>query len=157
MNGLAVFDLDGTLVDSASHCAGIVNAMLDARGAQARVTPEDARRHISAGAEILIAALLGGALIAIEPDLAEFRQRYASMPTPTTCLFPGVREGLAVLRQAGAGLAICSNKPQALCDKVLSDLGLADQFLAVVGGRRGAPSKPDPAHLRAAITLAGGR
>ncbi len=156
MIGLAVLDLDGTLVDSAAHCAAIANAMLADRSADRRVTDQEARRHISAGAETLIAALLGEALVGVEADLAEFRRRYAEVRTPAACLYPGVRDGLAALRSADVGLALCSNKPQALCEKVLSDLGLAEAFRAVVGARAGLPPKPDPAALRAAITEAGG-
>jgi phosphoglycolate phosphatase len=75
-------------------------------------------------------------------DLVEFRQRYAGSLTPESSLFAGVREGLRELESWGYALAICSNKPQNLCDKVLDDLGLAGLFDAVVGSRPGLRPKP---------------
>jgi len=156
MIGLAVLDLDGTLVDSAAHCAAIVNVMLADRGSAARVTGNDARRLISGGASGLVAGLLGRDMCDPDRDLVEFRQRYADMPTPAASLFEGVAEGLASLYHAGVRLAVCSNKPQGLCEKVLSDLGLDRYFAAVVGSTPAAPSKPDPSHLVRTLVEAGG-
>jgi len=152
----AVFDLDGTLVDSASVCAGILNEMLVERGSDLRVSEAQARRHVSAGGEAMVAALLNGACGSATAAIGEFRARYAIRPTPLSSLFPGVRAGLERLRSQGIGLAIHSNKPGPLCQKVLEDLALAHLFAAVVGSGPGLPVKPDPAGFDLALARAGG-
>jgi phosphoglycolate phosphatase len=156
VRSLAVFDLDGTLLDSVSLCTDILNAMLDDRGSARRVSCDEARPHVTAGGRAMVAALLGAACGDADAAVAEFRARYASMPTPPDSLFPGVREGLAALRAAGTDLAIWSNKPQALCDKVVADLALAGLFAAVVGTSAHVPLKPDPIGFDRALALAGG-
>jgi phosphoglycolate phosphatase len=156
MSGRAVFDLDGTLLDSVPLCAEILNAMLADRGAEALVTHEQTRRYASGGGEAMVTALLGDRLGDADRAIGEFRARYAAQPTAPSSLFAGVLEGLARLRSQGVALAICSNKPQGLCEKVLSDLGMAELFSTVVGARPGLAPKPDPAGLFLALEMAGG-
>ncbi len=153
---LVVFDLDGTLVDSVFVCARLVNEMLVQRRMAAEVTVAQVRRWISVGGVRMIRELLGAACVDPELDLREFRGRYRELPTPHESLFPGVRAGLLALREAGHRLAICSSKPQALCDKVLSELQLAGLFEAVVGGDGAPAQKPDPAHLDFTLGQLGG-
>jgi phosphoglycolate phosphatase len=139
-----IFDLDGTLVDSAPHISRLINDMLAERGVARRVAPEEARHYLTQGGHELVTALLaddGGDAV---EDVADFRRRYVGCATPVDCLFAGVVEGIARLGDLGVRLAICSNKPQALCDKIVGDLGLADCFDAVVGSRAGVPLKPAP-------------
>lgn len=155
-SALAVFDLDGTLVDSAGVFADVVNRMLADRGAAARVTVEAARRAVTLGGRGMLASLLDGESRDPDADLEEFRARYAAIPTPPSSLYPGVSEGLAALAATGVRMAICSNKPQRLCEKVLGDLGLADCFDSIVGSSPGLPAKPDPALFDRARALAGG-
>jgi phosphoglycolate phosphatase len=137
-----IFDLDGTLVDSVQICTEILNDMLRDRGSDTILSNSDTRRYISLGGAPMVEALLGQVCRNPEKDIIEFRNRYATLPTPINCVFPGVREGLAELRKQGFTLSICSNKPQALCDKVLGELRLGDMFHTIVGGRPGALSKP---------------
>lgn len=148
-----IFDLDGTLVDSAPLCAGIVNAMLSERGSARRVTAEAARACLTRGGNQTVAALLAGECGEVEAELADFRARYMAMPTPAESLYPGVRDGLERLAAQGARLAICSNKPQALCDKIVADLDLGEIIAAVVGSRPGLALKPAPDLV--AVTLDG--
>jgi phosphoglycolate phosphatase len=137
-----IFDLDGTLVDSVQICTDILNDMHLDRGSDTILTNSDTRRYISLGGAPMVEALLGPACVDPEKDIIEFRKRYATLSTPANCVFPGVREGLAELRKQGFTLSICSNKPQALCDKVLGELRLGDVFHTVVGGRPGLLPKP---------------
>lgn len=139
-----IIDLDGTLVDSAPLIAGIVNQMLADRGTDRRVTASDARAYLTQGGAQLVAALLGPDLSDLDTDLADFRTRYGASETPVDCLFPGVREGLAALSDLGVQMAICSNKPQPLCDKIVADLDLGRHFEAVVGSSDNLPLKPAP-------------
>jgi phosphoglycolate phosphatase len=156
VRGCVVFDLDGTLVDTARLCADLANAMLAARGAARRVTASQAAPHMIAGGLAAVAALLGPHGGEAEADLAEFRARYAATPTPPDSLYPGARAALQTLAAKGFALAIWSNKSQALCDKTIAELGLGALFAAVVGTGPGAPLKPDPAGFDLALGRAGG-
>jgi phosphoglycolate phosphatase len=154
MNGHAVFDLDGALIDSVPLFTTILNAMLADRGHSRRVDDAAVRPHASAGGRAMASALLSGA--DVDRDLAEFRERYAALPTPQDCLYPGVRDGLAQLKTAGIRLALWSSKTQPLCDKVMSELGLTPLFDAIVGTSAEVPLKPDPTGLVLALSRAGG-
>ena len=119
-----IFDLDGTLVDSAPHIAAILS---DVAGLP--IQASEARQYLTQSGEQLVSALLGDDNL--DQNLSEFRRLYLSLPTPN-CLYPGVREGLDRLASSGRTMALCSNKPQILCEKVVADLGL-DYFASVLG------------------------
>lgn len=146
-----IFDLDGTLIDSAAHCATIINQMLADRQSERRLTRGEASAHMSRGGAELITGLLGGEGADPAADLAEFRARYAFHETPADCLFPAVRPGLAALAEAGFSLGICSNKPQHLCEKIVVELGLIGVFGSIVGTIERRPHKPDRAMLDASL------
>jgi phosphoglycolate phosphatase len=154
---LAVFDLDGTLVDSAEHCARLMNDMLGERGGALRLTGAQTRRHMAAGGARMIEALFGEACGDPDLEIADFRARYRQVPMDDACLYPFVREGLALLAAWGARLSVCSNKPQDLCEKTLADVGLLDRFDSVVGSAPPAQLKPHPALFRMAFERAGAR
>jgi phosphoglycolate phosphatase len=156
MIGHAVFDLDGTLVDSAAVCTSIMNHMLVDRGSRRRLTCADARPYMSIGGPEMIAALFGDDCGDPVAEIREFRDRYATLPTPMDSLYRGVVTGLARLRHAGVVLSICSNKPQNLCEKVLEDLGIGHCFSAIVGSSESMPKKPHPAMFEAAMARSGG-
>ncbi|WP_176399773.1 HAD family hydrolase [Novosphingobium sp. B 225] len=143
MSKAIIFDLDGTLVDSCAICITILEGMLRDRGVSLSIDPDVARPLMSRGGELMVATLLGDHCGNPAQELAEFRARYTQIMTPDSSLFDGVFDGLAKLRDCGFTMAICSNKPQALCEKVLADTGLADHFSVVVGGM--APLNPKPA------------
>lgn len=151
-----VFDLDGTLIDSVGLCTEIMNQMLSERGAGRVLSLAEARPHITLGGLKMIEALFEEDGAAADRSLAEFRSRYANLPTPDSSLFPEVRDGLKQLTQEGLRLSVCSNKPQTLCDKVVADLGLGALFAAVVGSDPALPLKPDPALLDRTLALVGG-
>ncbi|MFT4026842.1 MAG: HAD-IA family hydrolase [Novosphingobium sp.] len=144
-----IFDLDGTLVDSCGVCVSILSTMIAERGVGHDIDLVGARQHMSRGGRDMVAALLGPACVDPDADLADFRGRYAAHLTPADSLYPGVAECLAQLHAMGLELAICSNKPQALCEKVLQDTGLAPYFRVVVGGQSGLRPKPAPDLLAA--------
>lgn len=146
-----IFDLDGTLIHSAVLCADIANEMLAKYGSERRVTIADAVPFMATGGASLVAGLLGPDCSDVEQSLAEFRDLYASRRTPADSLFEGVREGLQQLRDHGLTLALCSNKPQHLCEKVLQELELAPMFSVVVGSTSRRRHKPDPEMLLAAM------
>ena len=153
MKRAIIFDLDGTLVDSCAVCITILEGMLQSRGVARSIDPFEARPLMSWGGERMVAALLGDDCGNASDELIEFRARYNKVETPVTSLFDGVAPGLEALRNAGFALAICSNKPQQLCDKVLGDTGLAGHFDVVVGTMANLKPKPAPDLLHK--TLAG--
>jgi phosphoglycolate phosphatase len=150
-----VFDLDGTLVDSAGAIAAIINDMRAERG-QPRLTLDEVRPYVTFGGAAMAEALLAGAWGDTSAALATFRKRYGAAPTPEDSVYPGAREVLAALGEAGFGLAVFSNKTQGLCEKVLGELGLAKLFAAIVGTSPETPHKPDPTGYFQAIGRAGG-
>jgi phosphoglycolate phosphatase len=156
MIGHAVFDLDGTLVDSVPVMTDILNAMLAERGAPRRLSREEVAPHATAGGLAMVEALLGELWGEPVQALAAFRARYAARPTPPDSLYPGVRDMLASLTDRGVGLALFSNKSRRLCEKVLGELDIASRFSAIVGTSPDVPLKPDPAGLDLALARAGG-
>lgn len=146
-----IFDLDGTLVDSCPTCIDILGEMLLERGSDHVIEPEGARYYMSRGGSEMVKALLGPACGDPELEIAEFRARYAVRPTSADALFPGVTENLVALRDAGFSLAICSNKPQNLCEKVLADTGLAPLFTAVIGRQASMRPKPELDQVHAVL------
>jgi phosphoglycolate phosphatase len=152
----AVFDLDGTLIDSAPTITGILNAMLADRGLAGNLSCATVRPFVTAGGRAMIEGLVGDVWDDAEAALADFRARYAAAVTPRESLYPGAEAAIAELSRRGLVLAVFSNKPQHLCEKVLGDVGIADRFASIVGSGPGVPHKPDPTGLRLALARSGG-
>ena len=155
-----VFDLDGTLIDSAPDLAGALNAVLVAQGL-APLAVESVRAMVGDGAVKMIERGLAAAGGSIDDGLTEslresFLVHYRAHMTERTRPFPGVVEALETLRDAGTALAVCTNKRMDFTVPILETLDLARFFGAVIGGDSLAVGKPDPAPLRAAIERAGG-
>ena len=155
-----VFDLDGTLVDSAPDLAEALNRVLDENGLPT-VAPDAVRHMVGEGAARMIArgfAAAGRAVGDEPPD--RLRQRflahYADCLADSTRPFPGAVAALETLAAAGRRLAVCTNKSEATSRALLDRLDLSRFFSAVVGGDSLAAHKPDPRHLVAAILRAGG-
>src|SRR5215472_1307398 len=146
---LLIFDLDGTLVDSAPDLRAALNEMLRERG-RAPLSPGQVRRMIGDGAPALVARALAESGAAVSTDraaLPRFLELYQANSTRFTRPYPGVPETLAALRRTGYRTAICTNKPQRAAIGVLQGLDLRALFDAVAGGDRFAVRKPDPGHL----------
>lgn len=146
MRHAAIFDLDGTLIDSAPAIARALDAVRASRGLPA-IDPQRVRRWISLGAAALVGHALGLTEGAGSADVAAFRTAYAASPGGADDLYPGIANALAELRRAGVILGICTNKPQALSELVLDASGIAVHFAAVIGGDAVARPKPDGTHL----------
>jgi phosphoglycolate phosphatase len=150
---LMIFDLDGTLIDSAADLAASVNAMLADFGCQPLPLAE-IRRMIGDGVAMLVArALAARGCEAAEPAAASriFMHHYESAATSRTTAFPGVRAALEALRAAAIPLAVCTNKPERLTQDILRSLGLAGYFARVIGGDSLPFRKPDPRVLHALL------
>jgi phosphoglycolate phosphatase len=150
-----VFDLDGTLVDSADVCARLFNGMLADKNCQRRVTAARIQATLSIGGIPMIRTVLEDACTDANADLAEFRRRYAEMRTPDESLYPGIRSLLEKLRQSGYRLGLCTKKPERLAHKVLRELQLDTMFQAVSCGDSTEHPKPDARHLTVVLTALG--
>ncbi|MCE2563047.1 phosphoglycolate phosphatase [Komagataeibacter sp. FNDCF1] len=157
---LAVFDMDGTLIDSLPDLAACASRLL-VHYSLPPITPDLVRPMIGDGVAVLVRRLLahaGPAAAAIDP--AEATTRYMADYTPhSTDLsrpFPGTETMLAGLRADGWRMAVCTNKPVAAARHILRVLDLEKWFVAVGGGDSFDTRKPDPRHLLDTIALAGG-
>lgn len=147
-----LFDLDGTLVDSALGIAAALSRVSAERGGGA-VDVALVRTLVSEGAQVLVTTALGE--LAGEPaaDLAAFRAMLRGIPADPAMIYPGVLHALEVLRDEGFPCAIVTNKPEALARQLLDELHLSRFFGAVVGGDTLPVCKPDPAPLLHAVDL----
>lgn len=157
---LAVFDLDGTLVDTAPDLIDTCNAVL-ARHDVAPVLAAVLRPHIGLGARRMIEVTLAEAGRTMTPDevgavhsdyLAHYAARLARLSRP----YPEMLACLDALERDGVALAVCTNKREWLARDLLGRLGLAHRFRAVAGADTFAAMKPDPRHLLLTIGAAGG-
>ena len=151
VRGTVIFDLDGTLVDSAPDLADTLDTVLVEQGL-APAGLEGTRALIGHG----IAALVRGALVQrrCEPGEAEFSailerflHIYGGQLSAKTQAYPGVGQALAALRRAGWRLVVCTNKREDFSRRILEDLGLLPEFDVIAGPDTFGVAKPDPAHL----------
>ena len=153
-----VFDLDGTLIDSAPDIRAIANAVLKGVGADP-ITLEQTRSFIGNGAATFVARMIaeqGVAADAAQQDrmLAEFKDRY-NTAVENSALYPGVAAVLDQLRADGHILGLCTNKPLKPARFVLDHFGILDHFDAVLGGDSLPVNKPDPAPLLRTFEMLG--
>ncbi len=151
-----VFDLDGTLVDSAPDLRAALNRLLDHAGRPA-VSLAAVKTMVGDGVPKLVErafAATGGVPPAAE--LAAFIDRftadYERNASQLTRPYPGAMDALARLHAAGLPLGLCTNKPQVATEALLTDLDLLRFFTSVVGGDA-VPGvrKPDPRHVMAVL------
>ena len=156
-----VFDLDGTLVDTAPDLHAHLNALLAELGRPGLALAE-IRPLIGDGARALLQRGLAasGGLPAgadLEALFLEFVTRYTAQPVRFGAVYEDVAAVLDALQAEGARLGVCTNKPQVPSERVLAALGLERYFPVVIGGDRLAVRKPDPGHLRAVLERLGAR
>jgi phosphoglycolate phosphatase len=153
---LVVFDLDGTLIDSAGDLASSVNATLQRLSPGTPAVPiETVRRFVGDGAAMLVARTLAAVGMNVPKDVAlpVFLECYRARLLDTTVLYPGVREALDAL--GDRTLAVLTNKPGDMSRRILEGLGVADRFALIRGAGDVPAKKPDPAGLRMLIEEAG--
>lgn len=158
---IAVFDLDGTLADTAPDLVAALNAVLAEEGLPS-LPFEKARDLIGAGARSLILRGFNEAgYSAVDDARLErmfrfFIDFYSRNLLRETKLFPGVPEALDRFREEGWVLAVCTNKFEDQSLRLLELLGIADRFAAICGRDTFPYFKPDPRHLTLTIERAGG-
>ena len=146
-----IFDLDGTLVDSAPDVCASVNRVLEADGRRP-LTLVETKDMIGWGGWVLVEKALAatgdpGSEDEIDDTLRAFLKSYADHPAELTTVFPGAVEALETFKAAGVKLGICTNKPTATTTPVLKALGLDGYFDVVSCGDAVPHKKPDGRHV----------
>ena len=157
---LLVFDLDGTLAETAGDLIGTLNFIL-AREGVAPIDLSQARFMLGAGAKALIERGYAAQNVPLGPAklqqlFGDFLAHYEAHIADHSFLFPGVVEALDRFEAAGWDFAVCTNKIEAPARKLLVALGVADRFRAIVGQDTFGVPKPDPRVLEQTIAMAGG-
>ncbi|MRX50010.1 phosphoglycolate phosphatase [Paracoccus sp. S-4012] len=153
-----VFDLDGTLVDSAPDMHAAMNRVLEGRGHEP-LELDQVRGFIGNGVPTLVRRVMA----AVEADEGgfdgwhgDYMQWYAKLICDKTQPYASVIEALDSLKASGRRLGICTNKPQQLTEDLVAALGLADRFGAVIGGDTEFGHKPAPGPLTETVRRLGG-
>ena len=157
---IVVFDLDGTLVDTAPDLLDSLNGCLDTAGLK-RTDPAELRRFIGFGGRVMIERAFeahGKPLADGQLDrlYAKFIDDYLGGIPGKSAPYPGVVKALDRLSAAGYRLAICTNKMERHSKLLIEALGLTGHFAAICGQDTFAFRKPDPRHLFGTIEAAGG-
>jgi phosphoglycolate phosphatase len=155
-----VFDLDGTLVDTAPDLVATLNAIL-AREGLPPVAFAAARNMVGGGARAMIErGLAAEGLIPVAAEMerlcGQFIEHYAAHIADHSRPFPGVEAALDELVRGGCRLAVCTNKLEWLSRRLLGALGLKDRFAAICGADTFGVQKPDAAILHGTVARAGG-
>ncbi|MHB2168574.1 HAD family hydrolase [Alsobacter sp. R-9] len=147
-----VFDLDGTLVDSAPDIAEALNEVLAEDGRPTHALAQ-VRRMVGHGVHRLVERAYGDGAPTdvVAARTARFVTRYEPRAARLTTLTAGAPEAVAACLARGAKVAVCTNKPGPAAVALLRGLDLHDPFHAVLGGDTGLPLKPHPAMLHAVL------
>lgn len=160
MRPTLVFDLDGTLVETAPDLSISLNRVLESEGLPP-TSEAEVRAMVGRGGRVLITRALAAHGLSVTPErldklFARFLTFYEEGIDRTSYPYPGVEAALDRFAEAGWTLAVCTNKPEKLSVLLLERLGLADRFGAIVGQETFGVSKPDPQHLIRTIEAVNG-
>jgi phosphoglycolate phosphatase len=160
MRPILVFDLDGTLVETATDLVATLNVVLEQEGL-APIRYEDARAMVGHGARALIERGLAANNVTrdtatIDRLFDTYIAYYAAHIADTSRPFEGVEAALDHFAAEGWLLAVCTNKLEGLSNLLLDELGLSSRFAAICGADTFAARKPDPLALTETIRRAGG-
>lgn len=154
-----IFDLDGTLIDTAPDLTAALNHVLR-RAGRAEMTVPHVRHLVGNGARAMIAKGFSesGTLPdadGIEALLQDYLCYYEANISELSCIFPGVLNILGELVKREIPLGLCTNKSIRLARKLMAEIGLAEYFPVMTGGDSFDFQKPDPRHLTKTLDLMG--
>ena len=157
---IIVFDLDGTLIDTAPDLIASLNHALKSEGFGV-IDPVAIGSLVGMGGRAMIERAYVMAERRVDAELVDqhhrvFLEHYAAGIPGISRPYPGVLEAVARARDVGFIFAICTNKPEGMAKDLIERLGLSDLFGAITGGDTFAFRKPDPRHLIETIDRAGG-
>ena len=150
-----VWDLDGTLVDSAPDLASALNTVLDMRGFFT-LSINEVRAMIGNGVPKLVERGFNAVGVRLDTDqldelVAIFAKQYAACATERTRPYPHIVETLEEIHAMNIPMGVCTNKPEAFTRQILEGLGLATYFSSMVGGDTTSTRKPDPQPVLACL------
>jgi len=153
---LLIFDLDGTLIDSRLDLANAVNATRNHLG-MGPLANERVYTYVGNGAPVLIRRSLGSEATEAEvrQALEFFLEYYGAHDLENTTLYPGVKESLDRLRDAGKRMAVLTNKPVRMSRHIVEGLGVGGHFFQVLGGDSLEQKKPHPLGVELLMREAG--
>lgn len=154
---VAIFDLDGTLVDSAPDITHAINRVLADRGAPAQ-NVSFVEGFIGEGARALISKLYSALSLTatdLDKEVASYLAYYRARPVTDSKLYADAAAALPALQAAGIRLGVCTNKQQDLAELVLDRFGLLGRMSVVVGADTTPYNKPDPRPLLHALDTLG--
>jgi len=157
---IIVFDLDGTIVETAPDLLDSLNHCLDLASVP-NVDEVALRRYVGMGGQVMLERAFAAHNRPLAEDhlaelLVAFLQHYTDNIPGRSLVFPGVEATLQRFSDAGYLLGVCTNKHESLARKLLEGLGIADKFAAICGQDTFDYMKPDPRHLFSTIEMAGG-
>jgi phosphoglycolate phosphatase len=146
-----IFDLDGTLVDTVEDITVALNKTLGDLQLPSH-TPGTVRTMVGGGLGKLLDRATQVHGVTLEQTersvmLKRLLDHYASSPAVLSKFYPGVRESLVALSEAGISCGVCTNKPHDITVDLLDAIGLSGHFAHIQGAFDGLPKKPDPAML----------
>ena len=154
-----VFDLDGTLIDSAPDIQFVASTVLRELGKE-ELTLEETRGFIGEGSAVFVQRMMAARGIAQTPhSYAQLHTNFLSLyecSVDRAVFYPGVMDALTVLKAAGHRLGLCTNKPERPTRAVMRHMGLEPIFDTVMAGGMLDSRKPEPAMLLQAIQALGG-
>lgn len=155
-----VFDLDGTLVDTADDLIAAINHALADEGMRP-ADPGWLRPYAGHGGKAMIERVFSLERRILKPETTDrlvklFMDHYADNIPGVSRPYAGALSALDRFAGIGARLAVCTNKPQSFADRLIGALGLAPRFSAICGADAFPFRKPDPRHLTETIRRAGG-
>lgn len=156
---LVIFDLDGTLIDTAPDLIDSLNYTIEAVGMEP-VTFDDVTFLVGQGVKVMITRAFELRRTPLTEEtfntlFDRFMGHYAAHMPGKSRPYPGATACLAALASAGFGLAICTNKAEELARPLIEKLGLAGDFPTITGGNTFAVRKPDAGHIFGTIEKAG--
>ncbi|MEM6740178.1 MAG: phosphoglycolate phosphatase [Pseudomonadota bacterium] len=152
MSAALVFDLDGTLIDSAPDIRAMANTLLVEEGAEP-LGEAEARSFVGHGADIFVRRMRAARGL-VEADHPRLLRRFLELyegAVELSEVYPGVVDALSILAAEGYALGVCTNKPIGPARIVLDHFGLTSRFGVILGGDSLPVRKPDPAPLYAAF------
>ena len=142
----AVFDLDGTLINTIDDLANACNILLKRSGVEPRWTMEDYKRFVGNGARLLVKRAFGNKLS--EEQLDEqyelFKPLYNEIKLDNAFTYDGIKEVVSALKSQGVKLAVCTNKPDLAAVGMVTAFFGEGVFDVIQGAVDGFPKKPDP-------------